>query len=135
MTRIESGNIDLVRTYLKALQSGEAGDSLRRFFTDDVRQIELPNQLNKNGQESGLEHILERSRQGLKILQRQRYEIVSELAQGDRVAVEARWTGVLAVSLGTMAPGTEMKASFAMFFSFSDGRISIQRNYDCFDPW
>jgi ketosteroid isomerase-like protein len=135
MTRIESGNIDLVRTYLKALQSGEAGDSLRRFFTDDVRQIELPNQLNKNGQESGLEHILERSRQGLKILERQRYDIVSELAQGDRVAVEARWTGVLAVSLGTMAPGTEMKASFAMFFSFSDGRISIQRNYDCFDPW
>jgi ketosteroid isomerase-like protein len=135
MTRVESGNIDLVRTYLKAFQSGEAGDSLRRFVTDDVRQIELPNQLNKNGQESGLEHILERSRQALKILQRQRYEIVSELAQGDRVAVEARWTGVLAVSLGTMAPGTEMKASFAMFFSFSDGRISIQRNYDCFDPW
>jgi hypothetical protein len=59
MTRIESGNIDLVRTYLKALQSGEAGDSLRRFFTDNVRQIELPNQLNKKRQESGLEHILE----------------------------------------------------------------------------
>jgi ketosteroid isomerase-like protein len=135
MTSIESGNIDLVRTYLKALQSGEAGDSLRRFFTDDVRQIELPNQLNKNGQESGLEHILERSRQGLKVLQRQQYEIVSALAQGDRVAVEARWSGVLAVSLGTMAAGTEMKASFAMFFSFRDGRISIQSNYDCFDPW
>jgi ketosteroid isomerase-like protein len=135
MTSIESGNIDLVRTYLKALQSGEAGDSLRKFFTDDVRQIEMPNQLNKNGQESGLEHILERSRKGQMLLQRQRYEIVSELAQGDRVAVEARWTGVLAVSLGTMAPGTEMKASFAMFFRFSNGRISVQRNYDCFDPW
>ncbi|MGB8538416.1 MAG: nuclear transport factor 2 family protein [Acidobacteriaceae bacterium] len=135
MTSIESGNIDVVRTYLEALQSGEAGDSLRRFFNDDVRQIELPNQLNENGQESGLEHILERSRQGLKVLQRQQYEIVSELAQGDRVAVEARWSGVLAVSVGTMAAGTEMKASFAMFFSFSDGRISIQRNYDCFDPW
>ena len=59
MTRTERANIDLVRTYLKALQSGEAGDSLRRFFTDDVRQIELPNQLNKNEQKSGLEHILD----------------------------------------------------------------------------
>ena len=135
MTTIESENIRLVRTYMKAIQSGEAGDSLRRFFTDDVRQIELPNQLNKHGQESDLEHILERSRQGLKILQRQQYEIISEMAQGDRVAVEARWIGVLAVTVGAMPAGTEMKASFAMFFRFRDGRITMQSNYDCFDPW
>ena len=135
MTTLESENIHLVRTYMKAIQSGEAGDSLRRFFTDDVRQIELPNQLNKHGQESSLEHILERSQQGLKILQRQQYEIVSEMAQGDRVAVEARWIGVLAVTVGTMAAGTEMKASLAMFFRFRDGRIAMQSNYDCFDPW
>jgi ketosteroid isomerase-like protein len=128
-------NIDLVRTYLDALQSGEAGDALRRFFTDDVQQVEMPNQLNSRGQESNLEHILQRSQQGLKVLQRQQYEIVSEIAQDDRVAVEARWTGVLAIAFGTLAAGTEMKASFAMFFHFRDGRIALQRNYDCFDPW
>jgi ketosteroid isomerase-like protein len=60
---------------------------------------------------------------------------VSEIAQDGRLAVEARWTGVLAVALGTLAAGTEMKASFAMFFHFRDGRIAMQRNYDCFDPW
>jgi hypothetical protein len=54
----EEKNIDIVRTYLNALQSGEAGDALREFFTDDVRQIEMPNQLNKHGQESDLEHTL-----------------------------------------------------------------------------
>jgi len=95
----------------------------------------LPNQLNRNGQESNLEGILQRSQQGLKVLQRQEYEIVSTLAHDDRVAVEARWTGVLAVALGSMRIGTEMKASFAMFFLFRDGRIAVQKNYDCFDPW
>jgi ketosteroid isomerase-like protein len=135
MKNAEDKNIYLVRTYLNALQNGEAGDALRRFFTDDVRQVEMPNQLNNCGQESTLEHILQRSQQGLKILRRQQYEIVSTLGQGDRVAVEARWTGILATELGTLAAGTEMKASFAMFFHFRDGRIAMQRNYDCFDPW
>jgi limonene-1,2-epoxide hydrolase len=62
------GNIEVVRSYMKALQDGEAGDSLRRFFTQDVRQIEMPNQLNPRGQESSLEQILQRSLQGLQIL-------------------------------------------------------------------
>lgn len=135
MTNAKDKNIYLVRTYLNALQSGEAGDALRRFFTEDVQQVEMPNQLNSRGQESNLEHILQRSQQGLKVLQRQQYEIVSEIAQDNRVAVEARWTGVLAIAFGTLAAGTEMKASFAIFFHFRDGRIAVQRNYDCFDPW
>jgi ketosteroid isomerase-like protein len=135
MQAAENSNIHLIRTYLNALQSGEAGDALRKYFTDDVRQLEMPNQLNIRGQESDLDQILERSKRGLKVLQSQRYEIVSETAQGDRVAVEARWTGVLAIPLGTMAAGAEMRASFAIFFQFRDGRIAVQRNYDCFDPW
>jgi ketosteroid isomerase-like protein len=128
-------NIEVVRNYMKALQDGEAGDSLRRFFTQDVRQIEMPNQLNPRGQESDLEHILQRSLKGKEILKWQSYELVSEMAQEDRVAVEARWTGVLAVTMGKLAAGAEMKASFAMFFRLRDGRIAMQRNYDCFEPW
>jgi ketosteroid isomerase-like protein len=57
------------------------------------------------------------------------------MAQNDRVAIEARWTGVLAIALGTLAAGSEIKASFAVFFHLRDGRIAMQRNYDCFDPW
>lgn len=128
-------NVELVRNYMKALQDGEAGDALRRFFTQDVRQIEMPNQLNPRRQESDLEHILQRSLQGKQILKRQQYEIVSEMAQEERVAVEARWTGILAVSVGTLEAGAEMKASFAIFFQFREGRIAMQRNYDCFDAW
>jgi limonene-1,2-epoxide hydrolase len=128
-------NIETVREYMKALQDGEAGDLLRRFFTPDVRQVEMPNLLNPRGQESDLKHILERSLQGKQILKWQRYEIVSAMAAKDRVAVEARWTGVLAVPVGKLAAGVEMRASFAMFFQLLDGRIAMQRNYDCFEPW
>ena len=116
MTDKAGRNVATVRKYLAALQRGEAGEKLREFFTDDVRQVEMPNQLNSRGQESDLEHILQRSLQGLRILQHQEYEIVSAVAQEDRVAVEARWTGTLAVPLGKMEPGAEMGTSFAMFF-------------------
>jgi ketosteroid isomerase-like protein len=128
-------NIELVRSYVKALQDGEAGDALRRFFTEDARQIEMPNQLNPRGQESDLEHILQRSLQGKQILKRQQYEIISVMAQEERVAVEARWTGILAATVGRLQAGAEMKVSFAMFFHFNEGRIAMQRNYDCFDAW
>jgi ketosteroid isomerase-like protein len=135
MTDEEETNVSTVRRYLAALQSGAAGGELREFFTEDVRQLEMPNQLNRNGQESDLEQILQRSQQGLRVLHRQQYEIISVVAQNDRVAAEARWTGILAVALGKMEPGAEMRASFAMFFLFRKGQIAIQRNYDCFDPW
>jgi ketosteroid isomerase-like protein len=135
MTDSENKNIQLVRTYLNALEAGEAGNTLRRFFADDARQIEMPNQLNTRGQESDLEHILQRSLQGQKVLLNQQYEIVSEMARDDRVVIEARWTGVLAIAFGTLSAGAQMKASFAIFFRFHDGRIALQRNYDCFDPW
>ena len=134
MTGAES-NISTVRSYLAALQRGDAGDQLRRFFTEDVLQVEMPNRLNARGQQSNLEQILARSEQGVTLLQRQQYEIVSATAQDDRVAIEARWTGVLAVAVASLSPGDQMTASFAIFFQFRDGLIAQQTNYDCFDPW
>jgi ketosteroid isomerase-like protein len=135
MTLEEQANLETVRTYLAAIESGEAGALLRSIFTEDIRQIELPNRLNPSGQQSDLAGMLQRSEQGRKVLRSQHYEILSQIAQGSRVAVEAVWTGVLAVPLGTLTPGSEMKAHFAMFFEFRDGRIASQRNYDCFEAW
>ncbi len=72
---------------------------------------------------------------GQKLLSDQRYEIVSAVAEGESVAVEALWVGTLAAPVGTLREGAEMRAAFAMFFRFQDGRILTQRNYDCFYPW
>src|SRR5262245_47455827 len=135
MTGPEATNLTTIRTYLEALESGAVGEALARFFTPDARQVELPNRLNQNGGVSDLHTLLRRAEQGQKLLRGQRYEVQSELAQAQRVAIEAIWTGTLAVPLGALAAGATMKAHFAMFFELRDGRICLQRNYDCFEPW
>lgn len=135
MTNSTESNVQLVRDYLVAIQRGEVGDALARFFTADAMQIELPNRLNPAGQKSDLPTLLARSIQGQRVLSAQRFDIESVIAQGDRVAVEAHWVGVLAIPFGTLKVGSEMRAHFAMFFECRDGRIYIQRNYDCFEPW
>ena len=45
------------------------------------------------------------------------------------------WVGTLAVAIGTLAAGDEMRAHFGVFLTFRDGLIVQQRNYDCFEPF
>ena len=131
----EAQNLQHIRNYLRALENGEVGERLAPFFTENAMQVEFPNRLNPNGQKSDLANVLERSIQGQGMLSSQRYEVLTEVAQGNRVAVEANWVGVLAIPLGGLPAGFEMKAHFAMFFEMHEGRITSQHNYDCFEPW
>ena len=131
----DSPNATFVRSYLAALASGAVGANLARFFTSDAEQVELPNKLNPRGGRSDLPTLLQRAEQGQHLLQRQAYEVRSMVEQSDRLAVEASWSAVLAIPLGSLAAGTVMSAHFAMFFVLRDGRICSQRNYDCFEPW
>ena len=134
MTR-ETANEAAVRQYLQAIAEGAVGDRLGAFFTPDALQVELPNRLNPNGGRSDLPTLLARAAQGQALLREQRYDVVSVVAQGDRLAVEADWSAVLAIPVGTLAAGSTMRAHFAMFFEMADGHIKVQRNYDCFEPW
>ena len=131
----DSPNATVVRSYLAALESGAVGEALASFFTSDAEQIELPNKLNPGGGRSDLSTLLRRAEQGQKLLARQSYVVLSIVEQGSRVAVEASWSAVLAMPLGSLAAGQTMSAHFAMFFELREGRIASQRNYDCFEPW
>ena len=135
MTDAESANADWVKAYLTALAAGAVGDQLALFFTSDAVQIEYPNRLNPSGGQSDLETILRRAEQGRRVIREQTFELHSVVARDNHVAVEALWTGTLAVPLGTLSAGSTMKAHFAMFFELVAGRIRRQRNYDCFEPW
>ncbi len=135
MTSEVQENVALIREYLQALEAMATGDALARFFAPEVRQVELPNRLNPNGGSSDLSTLLSRAEMVPKLLRSQTYKIVSVLAVGSNVAVEATWTAVLAAAFGSVPAGTEMKAHFAMFFEIEQGRIRSQRNYDCFEPW
>ncbi|RBP46246.1 ketosteroid isomerase-like protein [Roseimicrobium gellanilyticum] len=135
MISTEAQNIQLVRDYLAAVESNATGDALARFYTTDALQIELPNRLNPSGGHSDVPNLLKRAEQVPVILQSQEYEIHSIVSQGDRVAVEATWTAVLAVPIASLPAGGTMMAHFAIFFELRDGKIHRQRNYDCFEPW
>ena len=132
---MSSENLETIRSYLAALASGVVGAPLAAYFTPDAVQVEYPNRLNPNGGQSDLATLLVRAEQGQRMLSKQSYRILTELVQGNQVAIEAEWTGVLAIGVGTLAPGAQMKAHFAMFFELKNGKIRSQRNYDCFQPW
>lgn len=127
--------IAFARRYLAALEAGATGDALAAFFTPDVVQEEFPNRLVPTGARRDLGALLDGAVRGQKVMTAQRYELLHAVASGDRVALEVQWTGTLAVPVGALPAGGEMRARFAVFLDLRDGRIAAQRNYDCFDPF
>ena len=57
------------------------------------------------------------------------------LGSGDKVVVETRWEGVLAVPLGALKPGDTMVAHIRMVFTLRDDRVIAQHNYDCYEDF
>lgn len=131
----EHDNLETARRYLAALEGGASGEALREFFTADVVQEEFPNRLMPNGARRDLAAMMEASERGKKVVTAQRWEVLNAVASGDNVALEFAWSATLAVPVGTLPAGGEMRGRFATFLEFRDGRIARQRSYDCFDPF
>ena len=127
--------LTIAKNYLKVLKAGKSGNELSMFFHPDVIQTEHPNRLNPKGVVSGLSQILERAEKGKRLLKMQNYEIETAIVSGNTVALQIKWTGVMAVSVGTLGAGKTMKAHFAMFIQFENGRIFRQNSYNCFDDF
>jgi len=128
-------NLEIARNYLKAIEHGETGAGLSQFFAPDVIFEVFPNLVAPHGHRRDLAAALAGAERGKKLMARQVYKITSEIAAGDRVALEVEWVGTLAVPFGTLPAGRQMKAKFGMFLEFRDGRIIRQRNYDCYEAW
>jgi ketosteroid isomerase-like protein len=128
-------NVAIARRYLAAIEAGASFDEVAAFLTDDIVQEEFPNRLRPSGARRDLAGMREAAEKGGKIMRAQRYEIVNAIAQGDSVALEVRWSGTLAIPFDAIPAGGEMRARFAVFLEFRDGRIARQRNYDSIEPW
>ena len=68
-------------------------------------------------------------------MSKEEYDIIHAYKDGNVVIIEAVWTGTLAIAIGKLSAGEKMKAYFAQFFEFKEGKIFRQRNYDCFEPF
>jgi ketosteroid isomerase-like protein len=133
-TPSESQNLATARGYLEAIERGDPEEHLA-FFAADVVQEEFHNRLVPQGATRDLAALREAAQRGRRVMAAQRYEVLNAVACGDQVALEVRWTGTLAIPFGSIPAGGEMRARFAVFLEFRDGKIIRQRNYDCFEPW
>ena len=135
MTKAEAANLALIRRYFDAMLRGPAGVDLTEFFTPDAVHEEFPNRFLPTGARRDLQGMQEAARRSAGAMASQEFALLDAVAMGNKVAAEARWTGILATQIGSVAAGTVMRARFAMFFEVRAGKIAAQRNYDCFDPW
>lgn len=126
-------NLERARAYLRALEARD-GTALDH-YAPDVRQIEHPNRLSPKGAERDLAALREAAERGRIAIAHETYTLESATSEGDRVALEVTWTGTLAIPLGTLQPGDVLRARFAVFLEYRDGRIVSQHNYDCFEPF
>jgi ketosteroid isomerase-like protein len=129
-----SENLAVVRRYLKSVETGAFAD-IAPLFTPDVIIEQLPNRIYPQGLRATISQTSAAFEKGRKLLSSQTYEIKNAVVNGDSIAVEVLWAGTLAVGFGTLAAGSQMRCHSAMLFEFKDGKISTQRNYDCFEPW
>ncbi len=124
-----------VADFINALQNRSAGADVLKFYHPDVQQTEFPNAVTKNLTVRSLDDLKAASERGKKVLQREEYEVLRWFAFENTAIIEAIWTGTLAIPLGNIPVGGQMKAYFAQFYEFEDGKIIRQRNYDCFEPF
>jgi ketosteroid isomerase-like protein len=124
----------LARRFIAAVERGDAA-GVDALLADDAEQVELPNRLMPTGATRDKAAILAAGERGKKAMAAQRFEVLTVTAAGERVVLELAWTGTLAVPLGALPAGGEMRARFAFVIEFRAGKVWRMRNYDCFDPW
>jgi ketosteroid isomerase-like protein len=135
MTITATDNLTVARKYLEAVENGAEGGALADFFTKDAVQEEFPNRLSPIGAHRDLDAILDTAKKGKKTLRAQKFDVLNSIVDGDNVALEVFWSGLLAVPVDTLPADTEMRAHISIWLEFRDGKICNQRNYDNFDPW
>ena len=135
MNANEQANLDHAIAWVRAIEGGATGDALASFVTDDVIHEEMPNRVFPNGGRSDLGAMRAAAERGQSIMRRQRYDIVSAIASGNSVAMQLDWAAEVAIPLGALKPGDEMRAHVAIFMEFRDGRICRQRDYGCYEPF
>jgi ketosteroid isomerase-like protein len=128
----EEANQALVRGALEAIAAGATGEALKAFFHPDFVHEEYPNRMSPRGATRDLAATLAGAERGKRVMSRQEWTVRTVIAQGDQVAVELDWLGVLAVAAGPLPAGHELRAKVALFIEVRDGKIHRQRNYDSY---
>ncbi len=127
--------LEITKNYLKDIAEGKTADELAIYYSESIEQIEYPNRLMPNGAVRNLNDLKEAFLRGKSVLISQNYDIQKSYVVGNTVILETIWTAEIAIPIGKTPAGKKMKAYFAQFIEFKDGKIIRQRTYDCFEPF
>jgi ketosteroid isomerase-like protein len=127
-------NLAIAKRYLKAIESAASADEMASFFASEIVLEIFPSRFFPKGSQDNLAGICAAVERGKKAMSSQKYAIRNTVASGDKVALEVNWVGTLALPFQSIPIGGQMRAHFAMFLQFKDGKIVSQRNYDCYEP-
>jgi ketosteroid isomerase-like protein len=127
--------VERVREYIGTVASAASADEVAAFFAPDAVMHELPNRIAPRGRRRTLTDLRAAFSLGRTLLRSQTYQVRQVIAMGEQAAAEVEWTGTLAAPFQDLPAGSEMKAFIGMFFTFRDGKIVSQRNYDCYPPF
>lgn len=124
----------LIRAYMAAVERFDAA-AVEPLLHEDMVQTEHPNLLVPRGRQRRKAEMLADLKRATTVLRRQSFAIASLVAEKNRVALEARWEGEMAVPLKTLRAGDRLAAQIAILFRIESGQILRQANYDCFEPF
>ncbi len=129
------GPAETVTSFYAAIEAGDHGDGLVPYLHEDAVTIEQPNALVPNGRTSDRAGMLAASAAGATLLERQTYEVLHMVEQGDLVVTRLLWRGVIAVDAGPFSAGQVLTAHIAQFVRVDGGRITEIQTYDCYEPF
>jgi SnoaL-like domain len=125
----------LVIELMQALESDVHGEELRRFFHEDVEQIEYPSLVDPRVGRRGLDGMIAASELGAGMLAFQRYDVTRWMESDGTVVCQAEWRARLAKDAGSLRQGQQLHTYSVLIFTFRDDKIIRQEAYDCYEPF
>jgi ketosteroid isomerase-like protein len=126
---------EAVRAYLDVVADlGSTRDDLLAVLHPEVVFVEHPSPMAPHGRTHGLDGMVAGFLAGKDLLAEQRLDVASLLVDGDRVAVQATWTGVVRHDAGRLPAGARLTAHLAAFLTVRDGLVARHETYDCYEP-
>lgn len=125
----------LVIELMQALESGAHGEELRRFFHEDVEQVEYPSLVDPRVGRRRLDGMIAASELGAGMLAFQRYDVSRWIEDENTVVCQAEWHAELAKDAGALGRGQRLHTYSVLIFTFHDEKIIRQEAYDCYEPF
>lgn len=128
-------SVTVATSLLQALEAGQRGEDLRKYFAPSASTTEHPNRLKPEGARTTLDQMLAASEVGAGLLSSQRYDVRSAVAAGDTAILRLTWSGVIARDAGPFRRGDELVAHIAQFVETTGGLITSIETFDCYEPF